>query len=170
MAQRSHGLNSCSFHKGNWLSLPRSVLTSDWVRGGVFNTSFQYLNTCWLNFPGVWANQGLAFPISCPAMGWLPRATADTVSAAHQVWTGNYFITWFEFSSYSSNSNTKNHWGKLCSSKNRFVHLLGMHWIFGSRKYMRHRTAQHCPGFPASSTVITVLCDAPLYHSSQSPL
>lgn len=85
------GLNSCSFHKGNWLSLPRSVWTSDWVRGVVFNTSFQYLNTCWINFPGARANQGLAFPISCPAMGWLPRATADTVSATHQVWTGNYF-------------------------------------------------------------------------------
>lgn len=85
------GLNSCSFHKGNWLSLPRSVWTSDWVRGGVFNTSFQYLNTWWLNFPGARANQGQAFPISCPAMGRLPRATADTISAAHQVWTGNYF-------------------------------------------------------------------------------
>ncbi len=31
----------------------------------------------------------------------------------------------------------------MCSSKNRFVHLLGMHWIFGSRKYMPHRTAPH---------------------------
>lgn len=84
------GLNSCSFHKGNCLSLPRSVWTSDWARGGVFNTSFQYLNTCWLNFPGALANQGLAFPISCPAMGRLPRATADTISAAHQIWSGNY--------------------------------------------------------------------------------
>lgn len=84
------GLNSCSFHKGNCLSLPRSVWTSDWARGGVFNTSFQYLNTCWLNFPGALANQGLAFPILCPAMGRLPRATADTISAAHQVWSGNY--------------------------------------------------------------------------------
>lgn len=79
------GLNSCYFHKGNWLSLLRSVWTSDWVKGGVFNTSFQYLNTCWLNFPGARANRGPAFPISCPAPGRHPRATADTISAAHQL-------------------------------------------------------------------------------------
>ncbi len=40
----------------------------------------------------------------------------------------------------------KNHWGKWCASKNRFVHLLGMHWIFGSRKYMLHHPAvSRCP-------------------------
>ncbi len=63
----------------------------------------------------------------------------------------------------------KNHWGKLCASKNRFVHLLGMHWIFGSRKYMPLRTVQQCSGYSPSS-VITAPCDAPLYHSAQLPL
>ncbi len=68
------------------------------------------------------------------------------------------------------NSNTKNNWGKLCASRNRFVHLLGMHWIVGSQKYMRRRTTQQCSGLPSPSAVITAPCDAPLYHSAQLPL
>ncbi len=48
---------------------------------------------------------------------------------------------WNDSSSYSSNSNTKKSLGKLCASKNRFVYLLGMHWIFCSWKYMPHRAA-----------------------------
>ncbi len=59
--------------------------------------------------------------------------------------------------------------GKLCASKNHFVHLLGVHWIFGSRKYMPHHTTQQCSGFPSPSTVITAPCEAPLYHSVQLP-
>ncbi len=54
--------------------------------------------------------------------------------------------------------------GKLCASKNRFVHLLGVHWFFGSRKYMPHHTTQQCPGVPSPSAVITAPCDAPLDH------
>ncbi len=46
-------------------------------------------------------------------------------------------------------THTKNR-GKLCALKNRFVHLLEMHWIFGSRKYMLHRTPQQCSGVPLS--------------------
>ncbi len=37
-------------------------------------------------------------------------------------------------------------WGKLCASKNSFVHLLGMHWISGSQKYMpQHPAVSRCP-------------------------
>ncbi len=57
--------------------------------------------------------------------------------------------------------------GKWCASNNRFVHLLGMHWIFGSRKYMAHRPAQQCSCCPS---LIRHHCDAPLYHSAQLPL
>ncbi len=48
-----------------------------------------------------------------------------------------------------------------------FCPFIGMHWIFGHRKYMPCRTAQQCSGF-SPSAVITVPCDAPfnilLYH------
>ncbi len=44
------------------------------------------------------------------------------------------YIYIFGWNDSSSNSNTKTHRGKWCASKNRFVRLLGMHWIFGHRK------------------------------------
>ncbi len=50
-----------------------------------------------------------------------------------------------------SNSNTKNRWGKVCASKYRLVHLLGIHWIFGCENVCC--TAQQCSGF----TLITAL-------------
>ncbi len=56
-----------------------------------------------------------------------------------------------------------------CASKNYSVHLLEMHWIFGSRKYMPHRTTQQCSVY-SPSTVITAARDAPFYHSALLPL
>ncbi len=74
---------------------------------------------------------------------WNPRLwEKENINRQNQIRAKN------DYSSYLSNSNTKNHWGKLCASKNCFVHLLGMHWIFGSRKYMVRRTTQQCPGSP----------------------
>ncbi len=52
-----------------------------------------------------------------------------------------------ELLEYKKSSNTN----KWCASKNHFFHLLGMHWIFGSQKYMPHHTAQQCPGVPCPS-------------------
>ncbi len=57
-----------------------------------------------------------------------------------------------------------------------FVHLLGMHWIFGSRKYMPRRTAppSSVQVFPSLSAIITAprdsLFNILLYHSAQLTL
>ncbi len=78
------------------------------------------------------------------------------------------FLGWNDSLNNSSKSNTKNHRGKLCASKNRFVHLLGMHWIFGRRKYMPRRSVLQVT---LIQPIITAPCDAafdiPLYHSAQ---
>ncbi len=69
----------------------------------------------------------------------------------------------------SSSLNTKSYRGKLCASRNRSVHLLGMHWIFSSRKYILHRTVQQCSWFRSPSAAITAPRDAPLYHCTFTP-
>ncbi len=48
-------------------------------------------------------------------------------------------------SSYSSNSIQKI---IEANYEPPLLHLLGMNWIFGSRKYMPHRTTLQCPGCP----------------------
>ncbi len=58
---------------------------------------------------------------------------------------------------------------KLCASRNRSVHLLGMHWIFSSRKYILLRTVQQCSCFRSPSAAITAPRDAPLYHCTFTP-
>ncbi len=70
------------------------------------------------------------------------------------------FLGWMraenDSSSYSSNSNTKNHRGKLCASKELFCPFTWDALNFW------HNAAPHHP-----AAVITAPRDAPLYYSAQ---